>query len=105
MPHGTKIATCCYCGTRAALTLQGKVRHELACSSCGAPLNELKQIPVSQLNSAKRSKPTTVKSPSQHSWNAKSQKRDEKQYSSKKKKKKKSVFWEFAKDVIEEIFD
>jgi hypothetical protein len=32
-----KIATCCYFGTRAALVLD-RARHELACSSCGAPL-------------------------------------------------------------------
>ncbi len=47
MPLGTKIATCCYCGSRAALTLRGKLQHELACASCGAPLHELKQMPVS----------------------------------------------------------
>ena len=39
-----KIATCCYCGTRAALILRGKERHELACSSCGAPLRDLKML-------------------------------------------------------------
>ena len=39
-----KIATCCYCGTRAALTLRGKERHELACSSCGAPLHDMKML-------------------------------------------------------------
>ena len=41
----TKIATCCYCGTRAALSLRGRVRHELACSSCGAPLSRMKMLP------------------------------------------------------------
>ncbi len=41
---GTKIATCCYCGTRAALVLSGETRHELACSSCGAPLHDLKML-------------------------------------------------------------
>ena len=41
-----KIATCCYCGTRAVLKLRGIKRHELSCSSCGAPLHELKQLPV-----------------------------------------------------------
>jgi len=40
----TKVATCCYCGTRAALVLRGRERHELACSSCGAPLHEMKQL-------------------------------------------------------------
>lgn len=39
-----KIATCCYCGTRAALSLRGKERHELACSTCGAPLHEMKML-------------------------------------------------------------
>ena len=41
---GVKIATCCYCGTRAALVLAGSGRHELACRSCGAPLSALKQL-------------------------------------------------------------
>lgn len=40
----TKIATCCYCGTKAALVLRGKTRHELACASCGAPLHEMKML-------------------------------------------------------------
>lgn len=44
MPHPTKIATCCYCGTRAALVLTGGQRHELACSACGAPLHNLKML-------------------------------------------------------------
>lgn len=38
-----KIATCCYCGTRAALVLS-EDRHELVCSSCGAPLHDLKRL-------------------------------------------------------------
>ena len=46
MPHFTKIATCNYCGTRAALVLSGEVRHELACSGCGAPLHDLKLMPA-----------------------------------------------------------
>lgn len=44
MPPNTKIATCCYCGTRAALVLKGTERHELACSACGAPLHDLKAL-------------------------------------------------------------
>lgn len=44
----TKVATCNYCGTRAALVLTGETRHELACSSCGAPLHDLKQLPRSR---------------------------------------------------------
>lgn len=41
---GHKIATCSYCGTRAALVLD-RDRHELACSSCGAPLHDMKSMP------------------------------------------------------------
>jgi hypothetical protein len=44
VPHSQKIATCCYCGSRAALFLGGEDRHELACSNCGAPLHELKML-------------------------------------------------------------
>jgi hypothetical protein len=44
MPHSPKIATCCYCGTRAALVLSGRDRHELSCASCGAPLHNLKML-------------------------------------------------------------
>ncbi|MFN3210471.1 MAG: hypothetical protein ACE369_15985 [Roseovarius sp.] len=39
-----KIATCCYCGTRAVLVLD-KARHELSCGACGAPLHEMKMMP------------------------------------------------------------
>ena len=41
---GAKIATCCYCGTRAALVLGGRERQELSCSACGAPLREMKML-------------------------------------------------------------
>lgn len=45
MTYPTKIATCCFCGSKAALTLDAG-RHELACAQCGAPLHNLKQIPI-----------------------------------------------------------
>lgn len=46
MPQSPRIATCSYCGTRAALVLD-RGRHELSCGSCGAPLHEMKMMPVS----------------------------------------------------------
>lgn len=49
-----KIATCCYCGTRAALVLRGDVRHELACAACGAPLHNLKSLPVDHVRRTSR---------------------------------------------------
>jgi len=48
MARRTKVATCCYCGTRAALVLAGTERHELACSACGAPLHDLKMLAVGE---------------------------------------------------------
>lgn len=53
MPGGAKIATCCYCGTRAALVLSGDVRHELACASCGAPLHDMKMFPGAEASHGK----------------------------------------------------
>lgn len=44
-----KIATCCYCGTRAALRFD-KGRHELVCSACGAPLHEMKALKAGHEN-------------------------------------------------------
>ena len=44
MAQGQKIATCCYCGTRAVMRFD-KERHELVCSACGAPLHNMKFMP------------------------------------------------------------
>ncbi|MEI4233846.1 hypothetical protein [Roseovarius sp. D22-M7] len=43
-----KIATCNYCGTRAALVLD-RARHELTCATCGAPLHDMKALPKAKL--------------------------------------------------------
>lgn len=89
----TKIATCCYCGTRAALVLKGKQRHELSCSSCGAPLHDLKMVPKRKLCNDK---------PKRDSYKTATA------YKSKKKKKKKGIFARVideAWDVVEDIFD
>jgi hypothetical protein len=93
----TKIATCSYCGTRAALVLKGETKHELACSACGAPLHDLKQMPSEK-----------------HSYSHKAKSKIEadrygyvpskKKKSKYKKKKRKSLFSE-AFDIIEDIFD
>ncbi len=96
-----KIATCCYCGTRAALKLCGTVQHELACASCGAPLHELKQMPM---QSDKREK-------KQHYETPRYAKKVEK--SAKKQKKKKSKSWgkklfdgfDDVGDLFEDVLD
>ena len=57
---GHKIATCNYCGTRAALVLD-RARHELSCASCGAPLHDMKAIPKEKsARSRPRGRPMTL---------------------------------------------
>ncbi|MGV6838920.1 MAG: hypothetical protein ACWA40_01860 [Planktomarina sp.] len=103
----TKIATCCYCGTRAALVLKGDKTHELACSSCGAPLHELKHMLLHHPD-AKHStvKPSRIRvrpdDPIKgYKWDKKKPKK------SKKKKKKSLGAWILSElmDEIEDIFD
>ena len=103
MPQRTKIATCCYCGTRAALVLRGQERHELACSACGAPLHNLKMLPVPEPSQAERpARPAKPRKPAPRSshevW----------QSSKRPGKKRKGLgrrFLEEAFDLIEDVFD
>jgi len=57
---GQKIATCSYCGTRAALVFDEGL-HELVCRACGAPLHEMKAVPL--LPEAKQKKPKKKRKP------------------------------------------
>ncbi|MEM7090108.1 MAG: hypothetical protein AAF496_11075 [Pseudomonadota bacterium] len=85
--------TCCYCGTRAALVLKGKQRHELSCGNCGAPLHDLKMLPKQKTPKVKHTRDAGRRSAPQKN---------------RRKKKKKSVFsrvMDEAWDVIEDIFD
>ena len=103
MGYPTKITTCCYCGARAALVLNGKVRHELACSSCGAPLHEMKKIPVAREGDVELV--DRPKSAPRAKWKADSAYKPKKV---KKKKKRKSLLksvFEEAFDFVEDIFD
>jgi len=112
MTHATKIATCSYCGARQTLQLTARDGHELACSSCGAPLHEMKWLkpPTSDKKKVKRSAPK----PAPHGvglprddWRGHPDRyRDEPK---RRKKKKRKPLWkkafEEAFDVIEDIFD
>ena len=99
-----KIATCCYCGTRAALVLRGSDRHELSCSSCGAPLHNLKMLPnrgervIARAATPTRPTPKPVHPKQPHPKPRKV-----------KKSKKRKGLWrdimEEAWGVIEDIFD
>ena len=90
----TKIATCCYCGTRAALVLKGDVTHELSCSGCGAPLHDIKRMPVHREPAQK-----VKHQPVQKAYVPKKKKKSKQKY-----KKRKSFLYE-AFDILEDIFD
>ncbi|MEM6275808.1 MAG: hypothetical protein AAF714_02585 [Pseudomonadota bacterium] len=93
----TKIATCCYCGHRAALVLAGESSHELACSSCGAPIHNLKMLPKSRDKSHKDLvKPSPLPGRQDHRTAPST-----KSLKPKKQKKKKS----FKRRLMGEIFD
>ncbi|MGC9367987.1 MAG: hypothetical protein ACP5DX_00475 [Paracoccaceae bacterium] len=95
MPHSPKIATCCYCGTRAALVLGREGRHELTCASCGAPLHALKRLP----SEPDRQPPRKVR-PAAY--------RPETPRKPKKAKKRKSrARWLLSEvaDLVEDVFD
>ena len=92
-----KIATCCYCGTRAMLVLD-RERHELVCSACGAPLHEMKALRSGHEDASRHElvKPSKLR----HT-------RPEKVRAKKPKKRKslsRKLFSE-AFDLIEDIFD
>ncbi len=101
MPHATKIATCNYCGTRAALVLTGDVRQELSCSGCGAPLHDLKLMPTARKSDRKASKP------GRHDRYERPDKPKRSHKPPKRKKRKSTTRWLLggAVDLIEDIFD
>lgn len=109
MRQATKIATCCYCGARAALVLRGKERHELACSNCGAPLHEMKTLRADHEEHGTRElvRPSPVRTRSKKP--SKSASKPKKHRAKKKAPKRRKGFlanmFEEAFDVIEDIFD
>ena len=97
----TKIATCCYCGSKTMLKLTARSGHELACGRCGAPLHEMKALPVGRdtaRKAVKRSPPKPAK---------------RRQYADddrpRRRKKRRKPMWsralEEAFDFVEDIFD
>lgn len=97
-----KIATCCYCGTRAALSLRGRERHELSCSNCGAPLHEMKMLRADVSRDRDRDRDGGRSSKRYQSYGRPKRPR----------KKQKSLAqrfmgeaWDLAEDLFDEIFD
>ena len=100
----TKVGTCCYCGTKAALILKGKDRHELSCSTCGAPLHALKILPkqaesvTSRKAVSHRPKPEKVVKYEQGKHRKKPGKRRKNKGFGRK-------VWSEVWDIVEDIFD
>lgn len=92
-----KLATCCYCGTRAALVLRGDERHELTCSNCGAPLQKLKMLPT------EGSKPKKTKSKSKAVDHRPPVEKGH--YERPKKYKRRNTLGRFLRRAAEEIWD
>ncbi|MFZ7093110.1 hypothetical protein [Primorskyibacter sp. 2E233] len=111
MPH-TKIATCTYCGTRAALVINQQ-RHELVCSSCGAPLHDLKMLKQGAADPERHAPPRKgKKGKTRHEgWHGAPHAPQERKGHPERRRKKKSrkglarSIFEEAFDLIEDIFD
>ena len=101
MTYPTKIATCCFCGSKAALTLdQG--RHELSCAQCGAPLHDLKQLPVPKPEKTAHSAPLLRRFPAAGPvQNSKPKKKRKAQ----KYKKKKPWLTRIGKEIFDAVED
>ncbi|WP_366524022.1 hypothetical protein [uncultured Tateyamaria sp.] len=76
--------------------LRGRDRHELACSSCGAPLHDLKMLPKKSQGDRELVRPSAVRGGSPKKSNPKK---------SRRKKMRWGEFFEEAFDIIEDIFD
>ena len=105
MRHTQKIATCCYCGSRAALVLNGKDRHELACANCGAPLHEMKMLRTDAHGDRELVHPSPIRSSKKPSKKHRALKSKPRKGKKSLKRRFKSSIWDIAEDVFEEIFD
>ena len=95
-----KMATCCYCGRRTALVLTGRVQHELACGSCGAPLHKLKAFPTTARGKTSAPRKPAARVP-EDVWSSVPAR-------PKRRKRRKSVSRRVASeifDLFEDIFD
>ena len=98
----TKIATCCYCGSHAALSLMGGQRHELACATCGAPVSRLKQLPLARAVPDKRPELRSFGRTTASAADPRARKKTRKVKKGKSLARKAfSELW----DVVEDIFD
>lgn len=108
MPQTAKIATCCYCGTRAVLVLdQG--RHELSCAGCGAPLHNLKRMPQpaqAPAKPARGARPKRRKPAGKRAYAPEySRRKPRKTYRKRPKRRWGRELLEELWDIVEDVFD
>ena len=102
------IATCCYCGSRAALVLSGTQRHELSCASCGAPLRQLKNLKSETGRCATGPAPAQARPMSHPTKTQRKAEKAARKMAKKHLKKRRSPAQRAAKgifDLLEDIFD
>ena len=108
MPQTRKIATCCYCGSRTVLVLD-RSRHELACSACGAPLHEMKMLPmpkkVPEPKPAPAAKFLPQRPKAQFFSDGKKRRTEDRKGKRRKRKPLSRKIFEEIWDVVEDIFD
>ncbi|MFW5641845.1 MAG: hypothetical protein ACOCTP_01660 [Roseicyclus sp.] len=103
MKHQTKIATCCYCGSRQALRLTARDGHELACGSCGAPLHEMRWLKAGRDESAVKRSPRRPAPHGQGSPETGADPRGGRDRPSRPKRRKRRKG--FLREIVEEVFD
>lgn len=104
----TKIATCCYCGTKAALVLRGKDKHELSCGNCGAPLRALKMLPMTQERAAApTARPSRLapRKPAKYTAERDAQRPKKRRKNKSFGRRMFSEIWDVIEDVVDEVFD
>lgn len=107
MHRNTKVSTCCYCGNRTALVLD-EGHHELVCGSCGAPLHDLKMLPMKNVGRGHRElvqDPVSPGKPKKSKSKYKQKKHKREKPFSTERKRKRSSFWSEAFDLIEDLID
>lgn len=101
----TKIATCCYCGSRTMLQLTARDGHELACGRCGAPLHEMKAMPVRERKADRK----PVKRSPEPVGHRRYDDDDDDDWDDRRRRKRRKPLWsralEEAFDFVEDIFD
>ena len=100
-----KIATCCYCGTRAALVMRGEGRHELSCAACGAPLHEMKAMPMPHRTAPERETRTIYPAYEARRHKQKKPRPPKDSDSPRNRPKRKKSRGRMMRKVIEEIWD